>query len=313
MRINALAGLQINRQSEWRDDDRWVQRQLDEPSARFIPLSRVSNLIHRSTLGLSLPLLRRSQLPLDPASATQFAYLGTWKTYQIFTIGLTKEQADSLEAAADAHSFTDLRMTAPMLEADQASLGAYARGIAYWQHRHRFCGVCGERNRRLSAGFRMKCTQCGASHFPRVDPAMIVAVHWQDQILLGRQASWDPGRYSTLAGFVEPGESLEDAVIREVAEESGVKVASARYHSSQPWPFPSSLMVGFLAEAASPDLAVGDELEDARWFSLDDIKSGLRSGALRLPPPLSISHRLIEHWLASHGVTLAEWKLDKGW
>lgn len=313
MRINALSGLEINRQSECRDDDTWVQRQLDEPTARFIPLSRVNNLIHRSTLGLSLPLLRRSQLPLDPSSATQFAYLGSWKQFQVFTIGLTKEQADSLEAAAEAHSFTDLRVTAPMLEAEQASLGAYARGIAYWQHRHRFCGVCGAHNERLSAGFRMRCTRCQTSHFPRVDPAMIVAVHWKEEILLGRQASWDAGRYSTLAGFVEPGESLEDAVIREVAEESGVKVATAQYHSSQPWPFPSSLMVGFLAEAASPELAVGEELEDARWFGLDAIYSGLKSGSLRLPPPLSISHRLIEHWLSLHGVKLSDWKLDKGW
>jgi NAD+ diphosphatase len=134
---------------------------------------------------------------------------------------------------------------------------------------------------------------CGEETFPRLDPAIIVLVTDGERALLGRQASWPPGRYSTIAGFVEPGESLEDAVAREVLEETGVSVVDSTYHSSQPWPFPSSLMIGFTATAAPGAVARADEeLEDARWFSREDIATGFPG----LPPPQSVSFRLIEHW-----------------
>jgi NAD+ diphosphatase len=134
---------------------------------------------------------------------------------------------------------------------------------------------------------------CRHEHFPRIDPAIIVLVSDGARVLLGRQAAWPPGRYSTIAGFVEPGESLEDAVVREVAEETGVQVAEVEYHSSQPWPFPSSLMLGFTARASTQEVRLEDkELEDARWFTRAEIASGVP----KLPPPLSISFRLIEHW-----------------
>ena len=141
----------------------------------------------------------------------------------------------------------------------------------------------------------MCCTSstCGTEFFPRIDPAIIVLVSDGERALLGRQASWAPGRYSTIAGFVEPGESLEDAVAREVLEETGVSVAHARYHSSQPWPFPSSLMLGFIARAVNTDIALNDaELEDARWFT----RGQIAAGEAVLPPPTSISHRLIANW-----------------
>jgi NAD+ diphosphatase len=141
----------------------------------------------------------------------------------------------------------------------------------------------------------MRCTAsaCGAEQFPRLDPAIIVLVTDGERALLGRQAAWPPGRYSTIAGFVEPGESLEDAVAREVLEETGVVVQDAEYHSSQPWPFPSSLMIGFTARASADALARADEeLEDVRWFTRAEIASGTPG----LPPPQSVSFRLIEDW-----------------
>jgi NAD+ diphosphatase len=148
----------------------------------------------------------------------------------------------------------------------------------------------------------MKCTSaaCGIDHFPRLDPAIIVLVTDGERALLGRQASWPEGRYSTIAGFVEPGESLEDAVAREVLEETGVTVLESEYHSSQPWPFPSSLMIGYTARAAAGSVARADEeLEDVRWFSREDVATGFPG----LPPPQSVSFRLIEHWYDA-GATL---------
>jgi NAD+ diphosphatase len=167
--------------------------------------------------------------------------------------------------------------------------------MVYWRERHRYCGTCGAPTRPVSAGHVMACTRetCGTEFFPRIDPAIIVLVTDGERALLGRQASWPPGRYSTIAGFVEPGESLEDAVIREVREETSVEVVEVDYHSSQPWPFPSSLMVGFRARAGATALACPDgELEDARWFTAGE----LASGSPALPPPQSISFRLIADW-----------------
>lgn len=198
--------------------------------------------------------------------------------------------------AAEGARFEELRPLAAQLDAHEAGLLAYARALTHWQHRHRHCGVCGSRSAPTRAGHVMRCTNesCGAEFFPRIDPAIIVLVSDGDRALLGRQASWAPDRYSTIAGFVEPGESLEDAVAREVLEETAVVVRESRYHSSQPWPFPSSLMLGFEATAVPGSIArAGSELEVARWFTREEIAAG----AAILPPATSISRRLIERWL----------------
>jgi NAD+ diphosphatase len=191
-----------------------------------------------------------------------------------------------------------LREAGVRLPATEAGLLAYARGLANWQDATRFCSSCGAALNLVSAGHRAACPQCERLHFPRTDPAIIVIVEHDDACLLGRQALWRPHQYSTLAGFVEPGESLEDAVRREVREEAGVEVLDCDYHSSQPWPFPASLMLGFTAVARAREVRLADgELEDARWFTPKQIVDGVRSGALRPSSPLSISYRLIEHWL----------------
>ncbi len=167
--------------------------------------------------------------------------------------------------------------------------------MAIWRARHRYCGICASSLVPERAGHVMRCLKCGHLSFPRIDPAIIVLVAEGDRCLLGRQASWPPGRYSTIAGFVEPGESLEDAVAREVLEETAVRVRSVNYHSSQPWPFPSSLMVGFHATADSSQLVqVTNELEHARWFTREELTEG---GSVLLPPSQSISYRLITTWL----------------
>jgi NAD+ diphosphatase len=194
----------------------------------------------------------------------------------------------------------ELRPLAPMLAPDSASLLAYARALSLWKSRHRYCGVCGAPNLPARAGHVLHCSraECGNESFPRLDPAIIVLVTdaTGERALLGRQASWAPGRYSTIAGFVEPGESLEDAVVREVAEETGILVGDVEYEASQPWPFPSSLMLGFRAVARTHDITLHDgELEDARWFTRADLASGTPG----LPPAGAISTRLIDRWYHS--------------
>lgn len=194
----------------------------------------------------------------------------------------------------------DLRSAATRWPAFEASVFAQARGLMHWRQRNRYCGACGDALAFVRGGHCGRCERCGLEHYPRTDPAIIVAVSDGQRLLLGRQASWPAGRWSVLAGFLEPGESLEQAVAREVMEEAGVKIREAHYAASQPWPFPSSLMVGFRAEADPQEPQVGDELEAARWFGADELRALLADRSLQISPRLSISRWLIDDWLATH-------------
>ena len=201
-------------------------------------------------------------------------------------------------------SFVDLRAVGALLDRAEGALLAYARGIMHWHARHRHCGACGAPTRVEAAGHVRRCSDasCNAEHFPRTDPAVIMLVTSGDHALLGRQRVWPAGMHSTLAGFVEPGESLEEAVAREVMEEAGVAVRpeDVCYHSSQPWPFPGSIMLGFHVEARERSLSVdAEELETAGWFARDFLLSEHDPEVFRLPRPDSIARRLIEDWL--HG------------
>lgn len=222
-------------------------------------------------------------------------------------LGLSGEQAwfcvDASQVTASAPGRIDLRRAAAEWPADASTAFAYARGMSYWQARTRFCGVCGGAIEFRRGGFIGHCAQCGNDHYPRVDPAVIVAVSDGQRLLLGRQASWAPRRYSVIAGFVEPGESLEQTVAREVREETQVHVDSCQYLGAQPWPFPGALMLGFRAHADGAQLPqVDGELEDARWFTREEVGAALSGqgaddpDALQLAPPISIARALIEDW-----------------
>ncbi|NLC60590.1 MAG: NAD(+) diphosphatase [Gammaproteobacteria bacterium] len=191
-----------------------------------------------------------------------------------------------------------LRAAASLWPVREATAFAQARAVLHWRSRHRFCGACGGRLAFERAGWLGRCSACGIEHYPRTDPAVIVAVSDGERLLLGREASWPPGRWSVLAGFVEPGETLEQTVMREVYEESAVRVRACRYLASQPWPFPSSLMLGFEADAeADEPVPDSHELEAARWFTRDEIGAALGGeGPVQLSPPVSIARRLIERW-----------------
>lgn len=208
----------------------------------------------------------------------------------------------------DAPQRIDLRSAAARWPAWQATLFAQARALQHWHCRHRFCGACGNALRFERAGWLGRCDACSSEHFPRTDQAIIVAVTDGQRLLLGRQANWPKRRWSVIAGFVEPGETLEQTVAREVLEETGVRVdpRAARYLASQPWPFPSALMLGFVAQAAADEPNVGDELEDARWFDPEAVRAGLardwrdaehEGEGIVLPAPLSIARHVIQAWL----------------
>ena len=194
-------------------------------------------------------------------------------------------------------TFEPLRGALLALPAESLALVVHAVGIAEWLWATRHCPRCGGRLSPVQLGHVLRCDTCGREEFPRTDPAVIMLVTHSDRALLGRSPAWPPGRYSTLAGFVEPGESMEDAVRREVHEETGVRVGSVKYFGSQPWPLPRSLMIGFLAEASSEDISVdGLEIESARWFTREEMESEASAGTLLLPSGISISRSLIEHW-----------------
>ncbi|MEO1200867.1 MAG: NAD(+) diphosphatase [Pseudomonadota bacterium] len=197
----------------------------------------------------------------------------------------------------------DLRSIAYQGLVSDADLGAIAQGrsMTGWHARHRFCANCGEPTQMSQGGYRRDCAACGAQHFPRVDPVVIMLIRDGDRALLGRSPRFNDGMYSCLAGFLEPGETVEDAVRRETFEEVGVRIGQVRYHASQPWPFPSTLMIGCMAQALTTDITIDDaELEDARWFTRDDLNAMLareHADNFTTPPPLAIAQELIREFL----------------
>jgi NAD+ diphosphatase len=281
----------IDRAAERRKDDRWVEARLRDPATRFTPVWE-----HRSFFvpGADPPraawLTPPAAEPLLEAGAVPIL-LGVEGDVARFALLVVDG------GAVGGGEWDDLRGRGLRMPAHEAGLLAMARGLAHWHARHAFCGACGAPTDPREAGHVRVCGGCGAQHFPRTDPAVIMRVEHEGRCLLGRQASWRPGVYSVLAGFVEPGESLEDAVAREVLEESGVPVADVRYHSSQPWPFPASLMVGFTARALSPAIRPEDEMEEVRWFTRDEVRRGLEEGSFHFPSTFSISYRLVAEWL----------------
>ena len=287
---NIFAGAFVDRSGHRRKDPEWLQAAIDDPGTRFVPVWG------DKCLAVGEPfrtvLLGRAEVA-DFLPAQETIFLGMYQGQPAFALGID----GSMNAPfADAGEFHDLRYLGSVLPAEEANLAAHARALVLWHGLQRHCGVCGSPSRADSGGNTRICSgdDCGAQSFPRVDPAIIVLVSSGDRCLLGRQRDWPEGRYSTIAGFVEPGESLEDAVRREVAEETNIAVGDVRYHSSQPWPFPSSLMLGFNAVAHSSDIRLNDgELEDAQWFT----RKELRSGFPKLPYRLSIARRLVDRWL----------------
>lgn len=298
--VNTFAGLSLtlDRMAEHRDDAAWLSAQVAAPDTRYLLLDAEG----RAFLGVDRDELRW----LDGAERHRLcaeapcSLLGVAAQRAYFLLTLPGDApVEVLQTTLGAHRVS-LREAGLTLSAFDAGLFAYAKGLAHWQRETRHCAYCGAPLAIVAAGHRLRCTDpaCARLHFPRTDTAIIVIVEHAGACLLGRQASWPAGRWSTLAGFIEAGEALEDAVRREVMEESGVRVDEARYHSSQPWPMPASLMAAFTAVASDPTIHPRDrELEDVRWFTPQQIADGIANGSFIPSSRLSVSYHLLADWL----------------
>ncbi len=299
---NGFAAYVLDRVSHRRKDENWLQRQLESEASLFLPVWQSRNLVQEGET-IAPAFLQAHQLNGCLDKARGLVFLGRKGPRNYFAVHLPNDETCRQEAEAWG-VFRNLRNVSAALGHEEGTLLAYARAICHWHERNGYCSVCGSPTESGQAGHVRVCTseKCGQMHFPRTDPAIIVLVHSGDHCLLGRQAGWPAHMYSTLAGFVEPGETLENAVMREVSEETGVQVREICYHSSQPWPFPSSLMLGFTAEGIKAPVVPRDqELEDARWFSRQEMISLLETQKLRLPSAHSIAFRLMEDWFNAHG------------
>jgi len=301
-RRNQFTAVRLNREGELRDDAQWVARTLTNSITRLVPLWRSRSLLERNTDGTTAIYLSPAEFT-EPDRIQPPTLLGNDGKREYFAVSVTDSQKDTILAKLPNAQFADLRRASIDMAAKHAGILAYAKAMHYWQHRHAFCGVCGSPNLLRSAGHRMVCSneECARESFPRIDPAIIVLITHRDSCLLGRNAKWRPKHFSTLAGFVEPGESLEDAVVREVYEEVQVHLENIRYVSSQPWPFPASAMCGFYAEAVDRNSGVSDEVEETRWFTVESLAQAVLQDEVRLSPPVSIAFRLLADWFRKNG------------
>jgi NAD+ diphosphatase len=301
-----------------RRDGGWILERVGHAETRFVPVWRNQNLVIEIAgaeplavvldQAAAVPLIGNGAAPEDRLGQGALVFLGVVEERAHFALDLSPAEAplDALASpvALDRSSlrFADLRQLAGRLDGRDGALLALARAMLYWHARHRYCGLCGIPTRSEEAGHMRRCTDpaCNTMHFPRTDPAVIMLVTHGDAALMGRSRNFPPGMYSTLAGFVEPGESLEDAVAREVHEETGIVVGAVDYHSSQPWPFPANIMLGFHAQALTTEITVDvGELEDARWVERRWLLAHEDDDVFRMPRRDSIARRLIEDWLHS--------------
>jgi NAD+ diphosphatase len=287
-----LAANAHDRAGERRVDDDWLEERWADPETRVLVVSGTRIRPVDGTVPWSSPA--------DVPTAGRRVLLGERDGHTRFAL-----LVDPQDAPGERGEYVGIREVLPYLAGDtvDAPLVFHAIGMAEWHWATRFCPRCGGALEPRMAGAELVCTQCGKAQFPRTDPAVIMAVTVgepgadDEALLLGRQAAWPEGRYSTLAGFLEPGETLEDAVRREVWEEVGVTVGEVTYFGNQPWPLPASLMLGFLGRATTYDIRVdGREIEDARWFTRAQMREEADAGELVLPGGVSISRSLVEHW-----------------
>lgn len=307
--IPAFTGTTLDRAAELRGDRAEVQRLLEHPQAAVLGASADSVLIADG----SPPLLLRR--PLDGrVNPYQPILLGLEDGRPLFGADLDDPEAQSHLAETGLGRLVSLREAGMLLPQAEGGLAAYLVALLNWHRRHRFCANCGARTRVAEAGLSRRCPTCRATHFPRTDPVVIMLVDdGAGHVLLGRRIGWAEGRFSILAGYVSAGETPEEAVVREVREESGIVAHSARYVASQPWPFPSSLMLGYEASSAGgePTPQPG-EMVEVRWFSLDEVRDaaarsdwdgtrGRGDGGLQLPGEVSIARMLIDAWVTRGG------------
>ncbi len=300
--VNTFAGNPLERAGDLRNDPAWLAEQSARPDALALVLWEGRPLIEDTAEGPRLTWL-------DMGHARNLVtdrelFLGLWEDAPVFAIEFEGPADPADTPVRGLGVFHDMRSAASLLPAKDAAMAGAAKSLFDWRRRHGFCAACGQPTRNASGGWKRNCEACGTDHFPRVDPVTIMLPIYrrtgEPRCLLGRQAAWPVGRMSALAGFLEPGESIEEGCAREVMEEAGLTVTAIRYHSSQPWPFSSQLMIGLIAEVshdqASPDQT---ELEAVAWLTKTEAASVLAGThpEIKAPPPSAIAHTLIQAWV----------------
>ena len=294
-----FAGDPLDRAGDRRADPDWIAARLADPDALLLPLHEGRPLVEPAPGGgVRLGYApARMAVPLG-GEGERLAFLGLWKATPVFALDV--EDGDGAQALAAYGRFEELRPALASLPGPEAAIAGRARALFEWRRRHRFCSNCGARTDVVDAGWKRLCPQCRAEHFPRTDPVAIMLPVRGDRCLLGRSPRFPPGMFSALAGFVEPGETLEEACRREVREEAGLEAGAVRYLFSQPWPFPHSLMLGLVAEVAEgAEQAQPDEIEELRWFTRAEaarLAEGETVGGCTVPPATAIAHQLIRTW-----------------
>jgi NAD+ diphosphatase len=295
---NSFSAHFLDRASIKRDDTHWIHTQLEHKATGIIPVWE-SKVFCRSDENHQPVFLSLDDLNGRSVDNVPFIFLGLIDKKAYFAVDIDSQDIASQLCEKKTGAFLDFRQVTPLLTYQDCALLALARFMTTWHARHLFCGKCGHKTNPSEAGNARICVndQCKQAFYPSMDPAVIVLVTSGEKCLLGRQKVWPKVMYSTIAGFVEPGESVEDAVFREVEEETGIRVENIAYQSSQPWLFPSSLMLGFTAVAKSKKILINkSELEDARWFSRKEFRENLDKGLIKLPMKVSIAYNLIEAW-----------------
>jgi NAD+ diphosphatase len=299
---NIFAGNPLDRASEKRIDSDWMSARLNHPDSLAVAIWNGRPLVEDAPAGK--PAVRIAYLPIAlarkvAAGDERVLFLGLWKDIAVFAIDL-EGSVDPIDGPLSGFGrFEDLRAIALTLPADDAAILATAKAVFEWRRKHGFCSACGQPTLAADGGWKRVCEACRTEHFPRTDPVVIMLPIFGEKCLLGRQAIWPPGMYSALAGFLEPGEAIEEACARELHEEAGLTAVAVRYHSTQPWPWPSSLMIGLHADVADdnavPDLA---ELDEVRWFTREETRALLKGEipGVFAPGAMAIAHQLIKAW-----------------
>jgi len=295
-----FAGNPLDRGEQDRRDENWIIEKARDTTSRFLPMAGSTVLVN-SQSEPDLGWVGKSIL-VDSGCSDSGYYLGSMEDICYFAVDVNNDDDVKTQLCErTGYSFEDARSTAEGIDKPKSGILAQGRAQINWHNRHKFCSVCGGLNEPRRGGQKLQCASCGAEHFPRTDPVIIMLVYDGDRCLLGQSRGRlaRMNRYSALAGFMDQGESIEEGVAREIREEAGIEIKNVRYHSSQPWPFPSSLMIGCLAEAASTDIDMDpEEMTDVRWFSRDEVLLALekKNDELQLPDPIAIAHHLIRSW-----------------
>jgi len=301
--MNTFSGNPLNRASDRRKDEAWLAEQLASPESLGFALWNGKPFVEKSADGgTQIAYLPAKMVEELAGGRERLLFMGLWKDTAIFAVDLDGAADPADGPLAGMGRFEDMRGLAMKLPATETAILGTAKGMFEWRRKHPLCSVCGERSEPAEGGWKRQCPACKAEHFPRTDPVVIMLAVHEERCMLGRQEMWPKGMFSALAGFLEPGESIEEACARELEEEAGLKTVSVAYHSTQPWPFPNSLMIGLIAQVESDDAAPDQtELSEVKWFTkaeARDLLAGKIEG-LGAPGGMAIAHQLIKAWAES--------------